>query len=128
MRKQYRQGDVLLNEVDAIPAGVTKAKGEIVLAGGEHTGNKHRFSENPNVCGFLKEGAEDHTIAGGTYVGEPTNVAAIEVLRQAVVLEHVGPERQNDTKHSAIPVEPAKYEVRRQREYVADGVERQVVD
>lgn len=39
--EQMRQGDVLLQRVDALPEGVTEIKGDVILAYGEVTGHAH---------------------------------------------------------------------------------------
>lgn len=122
MGKIYRQGDVMLVEVDTIPDGLAKRdEGAVILAFGEHTGHHHRFQEGSGVCGFYKEGAEDHTIGGGTaVVGQPTNVVYLSVPTEGADLVH--------EEHDSISVEGGDYEVRRQREFVEEGLERQVVD
>lgn len=56
-KRKYRHGDVILVEVDKIPAGAVK-KGDNVIAEGEATGHAHRI-----------EGG-DVFVAGGTmFVG-----------------------------------------------------------
>ena len=50
--KHFRQGDVLLMEVDAIPATAKKLAADkrgIVLMEGEKTGHHHRFLNNGDV-------------------------------------------------------------------------------
>lgn len=121
-----RQGDVLLVPVKKIPRGYKKVDGDVVLALGETTGHSHRFEEKTGVCGFFKEGAEDHTIGGGSkLVGGATSIAFITVPTSGADLKHVG---ELPHGHDPIHVAPGSYEVRRQREYVADGIERAVVD
>jgi hypothetical protein len=48
MKKQYRQGDVLLVAVSATPKGaeVVNTKGDVILAHGEVTGHAHRIKEH----------------------------------------------------------------------------------
>lgn len=47
----YRQGDVLLAKVAALPKGATKkaAKGDVILAYGEVTGHAHRIAAPQKV-------------------------------------------------------------------------------
>ena len=45
MKKQYRQGDVLLVEISIIPKGIKK-ENKCILAYGEVTGHKHQIMEN----------------------------------------------------------------------------------
>lgn len=126
MRRPYRQGDVLLVPIDQIPNDCKLADGPVVLALGEEHGHSHRFADDSKVLGFYKEGAEDHTMAGGSaLVGGATRIHSIEVPVGGADLLHVGDEV---SPHNPIPVEPGAYEVHRQREFVADGIERAVVD
>ena len=96
MKKQlFRQGDVMIERVDAIPAGakeVARDKGDVILAYGEVTGHAHRISD-PGVCLLsCGEGAERYlTVAGEAF------------------LTH--------EEHATIPLGPGTYSVSIQREY-----------
>lgn len=85
--RQYRQGDVLIVEVEAIPAAATEdpATGDLVLALGEATGHRHRFAagNRPRMfraaddrlkylllsdeCDLLHEEHDRVRVGGGTY-------------------------------------------------------------
>lgn len=43
MSTQFRQGDVLLQEVSALPEGAKELHGDVVLAYGEVTGHSHQI-------------------------------------------------------------------------------------
>lgn len=103
---QFRQGDVLLVSVDAVPDGAKAVKreaGRTVLAHGEATGHHHSF------------GAD----AGVALMEVPTGERFLRVTKVAA-LEH--------QEHTTITVPPGVFRVIRQREY--DDVEewRRVVD
>jgi hypothetical protein len=94
--KQYRQGDVLLVEIDQ-PSIVGKRihpeYGRIVLARGELSGHAHAIRESDGNA-KLFEGAGNLRYLLMTEIGR---------------LEH--------EEHGPIVLEPGWYEVRRQREY-----------
>lgn len=97
------QGDLCIRRIDQIPSGVSISSaqnGVHVLAHSE-TGHHHVVQERAAQM-FI-----DQTNAFIAYldVAEPTE------------LEHL---RSFDT-HEALHLEPGKYEVRRQREYVPEG-------
>ena len=93
MGKQYRQGDVLLVQVDALPsdAGLQdKASSDIVLAYGELTGHAHVVNATAaSLCD-----------SSGEYFLE---------VSAATPLSH--------QEHASIVLEPGVYRVIRQREY-----------
>ncbi len=128
----YRQGDVLLVPVGGVPVGYAAMfDGSTILAYGEESGHAHRFADGSGVCGFYKEGAEDHTIGGGSkLVGAATPIAFVKVPQGGATLVHTSdkPVKADDVLHDPIPVEEGTYRVVRQREYVAPGLEQQVVD
>jgi hypothetical protein len=105
---QFRQGDVFIERVDDIPAGVSACKADargVVLAEGEATGHHHRIGpmfrsaklfDGPEGAKFLK--------VGGT---------------APVALTH--------EEHSPVDLPPGNYRVTIQREYSPDAV-RQVED
>ncbi len=91
--KIYRQGDVLLIQVEKIPADakpVERENGRVVLAHGEVTGHSHAISL-PNAA-LLTVGA----------------ARFLEVM-EAVALEH--------EEHSSIQLPAANYRVLIQKEY-----------
>jgi hypothetical protein len=99
MNVQYRQGDVLLIAVDAIPARavpVARDQGEVVLAYGEVTGHRHAI-------------AEPHA--------ELLTLPDEEIERR--FLRIVGEQAQlTHEEHDSITLPPGSYQVVRQREYV----------
>jgi hypothetical protein len=99
--EQYRQGDVLLERVKAIPATAKQEAseaGRVILAYGEVTGHSHAF-DSPSVCSFRDRGRRRFVrVAGST----------------PVPLKH--------EEHAAIPIPPGDYEVVIQREYHPDEI------
>jgi hypothetical protein len=94
MTTQYRQGDVFIERVKALPKGLAQRardKGRIVLAYGEVTGHAHALDES------LAELFEDK--------------AGVLYLR----LGETGHVRHEE--HGAITLEPGMYRVTHQREY-----------
>lgn len=93
----YRHGDVLIQEVEALPDGAFQPQesGEVILAHGEVTGHSHRI-ENPAAVELWR-------VYGGSYIRviEPTRVVHEE--------------------HQPITLEPGVYRYWRQREYVPRG-------
>jgi hypothetical protein len=103
----FRQGDILIIPVDAIPANheqVARENGRVVLAHGEATGHAHAIADeraalfrDPQIAAVFMH------VTGGA----------------PVALEH--------DEHETIQIPPGRYEVRRQREY-APGAVRHVAD
>ena len=94
--KQYRQGDVLLVEIDRpLRTGkpINPEEGRIILARGELSGHTHAIQEGDGRAKFF-EGAGD---------------------RRYLLLSEIG--RLEHEEHGAIVLEAGWYEVRRQREY-----------
>lgn len=92
---QYRQGDVLLQEVAAVPDGATRAPvpaGRAVLALGELTGHAHVL-----------------TVVDGALGESHTPDQRFVTLSAGGVLTH--------EEHAVIAVAAGTYEVVRQREY-----------
>jgi hypothetical protein len=94
----YRQGDVLLQRVDAIPADAVPVaiQGDVILAWGEVTGHAHRLAPEA-IKPFAKGG-----------VWSPTAERFIAVA-EATALTH--------EEHSRIVLPPGNYRVVQQREY-----------
>ena len=103
MRPVFRQGDVLLDQVDDLPAGpqaptdVAPDEGRVILAYGEVTGHYHAV---PATAGELLEVA-----------------AADRVDRYLRVRSRT---RLTHQEHRPIDLEPGVYRVRIQSEYVPD--------
>jgi len=108
MTKRFmcRQGDVLVQAVDAIPGDAVEQKRDdgkrIVLAYGEVTGHAHAILDRHAT---LKQ-----TAAGRVF---------LQILDEAASLVH--------EEHTAIKLPPGNYEVLRQREYSPEQI-RQVAD
>ena len=92
---QHRQGDVFLEEVDAVPAGA-KRLDHCIVAQGVATGHSHR----------VESGAEQYQ------TGE--NTQYVKVLKRSVSLKH--------HEHATIRLSgPRVYRVVHQREYTPQG-------
>ena len=98
MKKQFRQGDVLIEAIDTIPAGTKPAKNKI-LALGETSGHGHIVTGKAEVM----EDAE-----GNLFIDVP----------QEAKVEHLLVASGNWTEeHHPIALEAGKYKVIQQREY-----------
>lgn len=94
----YRQGDVLIARVDAIPAGVkTRARenGRVILAHGEVTGHSHCIDLDTDPTAAIFDAAD----GDGFFlrIGAPSGVVHEE--------------------HARIDLAPGDYRVTRQREW-----------
>lgn len=106
----FRQGDVLVHAVKAIPAKAEKRRregGKVVLAHGEATGHTHAFG-SPRVLQYAVKDEFDRT-----------GCSWLEVKDKVAVLRH--------QEHAPISVPPGNYRVVRQSEYV-EGEIVQVAD
>ncbi len=103
VKQQYRQGDVLVNKVDEIPAGAKKVewKGRVVLAEGEATGHAHTVT----VDGVTEYKTDDN--------------------RRFLQIEKT--KRLNHQEHDTLVLKPGTYEITQQVEVWMDEV-RQVMD
>jgi hypothetical protein len=85
---QYRQGDVLLERISALPAGlrpVNRDKGRVVLAYGEVTGHAHALVE-PGTQKFTDDkGAEFYQVAGERLT---LSLPFVRRLRGQVMVKH----------------------------------------
>src|SRR5688572_4056500 len=90
--KAYRQGDVSIMAVKAMPKQARKVKGELVLARGELTGHAHRIVEGQASLHSLIDGA-----------------MFLRVTSRFAKLYH--------EEHEDIRLPKGDYEVRRQREF-----------
>lgn len=98
--KLYRQGDVLVQQVDEIPAGlqpVPKDNGRVILAYGEVTGHAHAVEGD---VAFLAADLED------------LEERFLRVEGEAAHIVH--------EEHGTITLPPGNYRVRRQREYAPE--------
>ena len=111
MKKTYRQGDVLLERVDALPKTnkLTKVKPtnrRVILAHGEATGHHHSVLASKATL----------------YREEETQATYLEIseaLKDLAQLEH--------QEHAPIALAPGVYRVVRQREYSPQAI-RNVAD
>ena len=111
MRTQFRQGDVLLVEVGAVPLGartVSRKRGRAVLARGEVTGHAHALPAGPDVR-FLGRGDGADPLAVG-YLA----------LKKLARLVH--------DEHAPVDLPPGNYRVVQQRRFAPRGAWRLVGD
>ncbi|HEY9759144.1 MAG TPA: hypothetical protein V6C97_28515 [Oculatellaceae cyanobacterium] len=103
MNKHYRQGDVVLVEIEDLPEGASEelVSDDIVLALGEATGHSHRLR--------VPEGATLYAVGDSNVVQ----------LKKPGNLVH--------EEHDAISLAPGFYRVVRQREYTPERITR-VID
>ena len=106
--KMFRQGDVLLIQVNSIPANAVacEVKGDVILAYGEVTGHAHR----------LKAGTVKPLAKGGVW--EPRAERFIQALEGAELIHE---------EHSTITLPAGNYRVVQQREYHPEEI-RNVAD
>lgn len=124
--KAYRQGDVLVIEVDKIPSDakkITNNDGKVTLAFGEVTGHHHSFeianNQRPNVIGYST-----------TRKAQRTNVREIATPTRgelASYIEVTEESRLTHQEHTAHVIPPGTYKVIRQVEYTPQGL-RNVMD
>jgi hypothetical protein len=104
----YRQGDVLIRAIAAIPADAKDVtpKGRIVLAHGEVTGHAHAIAEGH---------AREFSLADATGAVR----RFLRVVCDAAQVRH--------EEHAPIPLPPGAYEIVQQREYTPEEI-RNVAD
>lgn len=114
MSKHYRQGDVLLVAISALPKGVVEVPrekvggvGRVTLAHGERTGHAHAFRAL-SVNGFKKHDSEYAAMSGFH------DFVLVGGSGAALTHEHVS---GLQAEHDAIAVPPGAYEVSQQVEY-----------
>jgi hypothetical protein len=102
--KQFRQGDVLIEQIQLLPENLKPFKrdnGKIVLAYGEVTGHAHVIGEE-KAKSFVDE-------SGVLYIA----------VERPVILKH--------EEHAEIPLPPGIYKITHQREYSPEAI-RNVLD
>lgn len=105
----FRQGDVMVSRVKAIPAGakaVKQTNDKIVLAWGEVTGHSHAIAEPE---------AREYTFADAGGIVR----RFLEVFDRGATVRH--------EEHAPIPLPPGFYEITQQREYTPEAI-RNVAD
>jgi hypothetical protein len=103
MGRQYRQGDVLTDAVDAIPADavvVPREGGQIVLAYGEVTGHRHAILDRHAELLTLPDAEIEQRF--------------LRIVDADAALVH--------EEHATVTVPPGTYAVYRQREYAPPPV------
>lgn len=106
--KMAAQGDMLITKIDALPSGVKETKdenGKYILAHSE-SGHCHVVNKQPGVKFYSND-------------NDPF-IAYLVVDNTKCLVEH---ERGFDT-HESIGLKDGIYEIRRQREYIAEGFRR----
>lgn len=101
--KQYRQGDVFIEAVEALPAGaqaLERKGGRLILAEGEATGHHHAV---------LERDAELLTTAAAADLWLRVGSGGATVTHE---------------EHGAIEVPEGIYRIRRQREYSPEAIRR----
>lgn len=115
MSEQYAQGDILVEYMDALPAGARpvkpSAEGRYTIALGEATGHSHVVFARPGVEAFLH--------------GEDILVRVKPRTKSA--LEHVTPTDSPTGEHDPITLSPGVVKFTRQQTFAGQRV-RQVVD
>jgi len=99
--KQFRQGDVLIERIEALPENLKDYKrdnGRIILAYGEVTGHAHAIDEE-TAKSFVNEAGE----------------LFIEVDEPAEIVHE---------EHAAIPLPTGVYRITHQREYTPEEIHR----
>jgi hypothetical protein len=108
LRAQYRQGDVLLVRVDAVPKKtslIARENGRVILAHGEATGHSHAI---------LDERVELVAPDGSAFV-------SVDEAAELYLLVHGSdPVDLVHDEHDPIAIEPGEYRVVRQREYTPE--------
>lgn len=116
-----RQGDVLIERIDALPDGLTEAKrdvhGHIVLALGEHSGHRHAIRDT-DVTAFLVPTAERDAALSA-------DVDYILVGGSGATLNHEYVSGQK-AEHEPVSLAPGVYKVVGQREYSPKAIQRAV--
>jgi hypothetical protein len=116
MHTLFRQGDVLIEKIDALPPGLKEAPrdkhGHIVLALGEHSGHRHAIRDR-EVTSFLMESAERDALSA--------DVDYILVGGSGATLNH---EYVSGVKadHEPIPLAPGAYRIAAQRQYSPQAI------
>lgn len=95
----YRQGDVLIKQIDQIPTGLKKQKGN-VLVYGESTGHSHRLVD-------------------GSVMRDDQNNMYLVLKKDSQIVHE---------EHDAIDLPKGYYAVIRQREYTSGDMTKLVVD
>lgn len=125
--QMFRQGDVAIVRVSALPSGATprkRDKGRVVLAYGEVTGHAHAIADRAVVQFDAPNATEAARLLlasvgiKGEVLSEHNQPSFLDVPECATI-EH--------EEHTAIALDPGQYVVIRQREYAPEAL-RSVAD
>jgi len=100
IQKHYRQGDLLIQQIESLPKGLKKRANKVVLYGLQ-TGHSH----------FLKSGSVYDGKNGSIYIELPTKSQFL-----------------HDSDHDPIDLPKGVYQVIRQKEYLSKDMVRLVID
>jgi len=105
--KMAAQGDFIIFRVNEIPANIEPiaAEGDHIVVAHSETGHNH-VMERTHVQAFKEAGTKEADL-----------YKLFLLVDQPTEINHL---RSHDT-HETLLVPPGKYEIRRQREYVAEG-------
>lgn len=113
----YRQGDVLITRVAAIPGDAKERKrdnGRVILAYGEVTGHAHAIADSPQ---HPRAALFDVPARNGSSVGTRSVDGAIADTDLMTFLRVDELSELVHDEHSMIVLAPGDYRVTRQREY-----------
>ena len=121
MAKMFRQGDVLIEEVQSLPRGecttVPREGGRVILAHGEVTGHAHALTDQSAVLMSFKR--PNPILNDGRGATSPLEERYLSVGRQST-LSH--------EEHGPIELPPGKYRIMIQRQWDQSQGFRAVVD
>lgn len=117
--QMYRQGDMLLIEVDAVPSDYHETgEGTVIIGHGEVTGHHHAIRQHARF--IAPAGTTSQELHAFAMRGErPKDKPLYLIVNNETTLTH--------DEHAPIGLKPGLFEVRRQREYFPDEI-RSVAD
>ena len=117
-KKQFRQGDVLIEQVDSLPKKLKRTNSKrVILAHGEVTGHAHEI-KHPALA-TLEECREAVRALGDLEDADTMTNSVMELRGDSEVVHQ---------EHGKIDLKKGNYIVRRQREYVPKELPRNVAD
>lgn len=118
MAKMFRQGDVLIEEIETLPRGesseVPREGGRVILAHGEVTGHAHALTDPSAVLMSFK-------------LPMPAPVGGVTLTTEERVLKVGKLSTLSHEEHGPIDLPPGKYRITIQRQWEPNGF-RNVVD
>jgi hypothetical protein len=109
MSNQFRQGDVLIERIDALPDDLRQLDGPVILAEGEATGHAHAI-RSKHATLFVRSSAPLPL--------PPAEEKFLRLDRPAGLVHQ---------EHAPIVLDAGNYRVLRQREYTPEAI-RNVID